>query len=206
MFKSRNELKNQELNEAIVRLAYIAEVKEWDNRLHLERVRGYCQLIAQAAGLTGQEAMILGLASQLHDIGKAEVPDELLKRTGNYTSEEWQILEQHTSNGARILDHSSSPVLQTASTIALTHHERWDGSGYPRGLKDEEIPVSGRICALADVFDALTTHRSYKEVISDDSALELIQQSSGVLFDPTLVQVFTRNYPEIIKIKNSIGW
>ncbi|MEN6571702.1 MAG: HD domain-containing phosphohydrolase [Anaerolineaceae bacterium] len=206
MFRSRSDSRNQELNESLVRLAYIAEIKEWDNRLHLERIRGYCQILAQAAGLTGQEAFLLGLASQLHDIGKVEVPDELLKRTGNYNADEWQLLEKHTLNGAKILDHSSSAVLQTASAIALTHHERWDGSGYPRGLKGEEIPISGRICAIADVFDALTTHRSYKELISDESAFEMIQQSSGTLFDPALVAYFTAKFSEILAVKNSIGW
>ena len=206
MFRSRNDARSQELNESLVRLAYIAEIKEWDNRLHLERMRGYCQLLAQTVGLTGQEAFLLGIASQLHDIGKVEVPDELLKRIGNYTSEEWQLLEKHTLNGAKILDHSTSAVLQTSSTIALTHHERWDGSGYPRGLKGEEIPVSGRICAIADVFDALTTHRSYKELISDDSALQMIQESSGVLFDPGLVDQFTSKFDEILKVKNAVGW
>ena len=206
MFKSRSELKNQELNESFVRLAYIAEIKEWDNRLHLERVRRYCQILAQAAGLTSNEASILGLASQLHDVGKVEIPDELLQRTGNYQPEEWTILEKHTLDGAKILDRSSSPIFQTASTIALTHHERWDGSGYPRKLKGEEIPISGRICAIADVFDALTTLRSYKNVISDEEARKMIVQSAGTLFDPHLVDLFDQKFSEIVAIKTSFGW
>jgi putative two-component system response regulator len=206
MFRSHSTDKNQELNESLLRLAYIAEIKEWDNRQHLERVRGYCQVLAQAVGLTSSEAVLLGMASQLHDIGKVQMPDELLERTGNYTSDEWKLVEKHTLDGARILDHSLSPILQTASTIALTHHERWDGSGYPRGLKGEEIPISGRICALADMFDALTTRRSYKELISDDAALLMIRGSSGVLFDPAHVQAFVSKFDEILKVKTSVGW
>jgi len=205
MFKSRGDLKIQELNESFVRLAYIAEIKEWDNRMHLERVRRYCQIIGQAAGLTNNEASILGLASQLHDIGKVELPDALLQRTGNYEADEWKIIEKHTSDGAKILDHSSSAVFQTASTIALTHHERWDGSGYPRGLKGEEIPISGRICAIADVFDALTTHRSYKAPISDEEARKLIENSAGSMFDPKLVEVFSARFDEIRSIKNTLA-
>ncbi len=205
MFKSRGDTKNQELNESFVRLAYIAEIKEWDNRLHLERIRQYCQIIAQAAGLTNHESSILGLASQLHDIGKVEIPDELLTRIGNYQADEWKLIEKHTLDGAKILDHSTSSVFQTASTIALTHHERWDGSGYPRGLKGEEIPISGRICAIADVFDALTTHRSYKTVVSDEEALKMITDSADTLFDPQLVKAFSDKFSEIQSVKSSLA-
>lgn len=206
MFKNRSEQKYQELNESLVRLAYIAEMKEWDNHQHLERMRSYCQVLASAMGLSHDEALIVSIASQLHDVGKVLTPLELLERTGNYQPDEWQIMERHTTDGARLLESSSSIVLQTGSIIALTHHERWDGSGYPRQLKGEEIPLSGRICALADVFDALTTKRAYKEVVSDEEALTLIKESAGVLFDPQMVKIFESQFLVIRKTKNDFGW
>ena len=205
MFKNRSEQKYQELNESLVRLAYIAEMKEWDNHQHLERMRSYCQVLASAMGLSHDEALIVSIASQLHDVGKVLTPLELLERTGNYQPDEWQIMERHTTDGARLLESSSSIVLQTGSIIALTHHERWDGSGYPRQLKGEEIPLSGRICALADVFDALTTKRAYKEVVSDEEALTLIKESAGVLFDPQMVKIFESQFLVIRKTKNDFG-
>ena len=200
MFRSRNDARSQELNESLVRLAYIAEIKEWDNRLHLERMRGYCQLLAQTVGLTGQEAFLLGIASQLHDIGKSMMSDQLLREGGKYDDSERPLIERHTIDGAKILDGSSSAIIQIGASIALTHHERWNGSGYPNHLKGEEIPLGGRICAIADVFDALTTVRSYKQTVSKEEALQLVLDSSGVLFDPTLVRAFKEQFTEIKKI------
>lgn len=206
MFKNRSNQKYLELSESLIRLAYMAELKEWDNRQHLERIRNYSMLLASALGLTHDEAQIISIASQVHDVGKFYTPVELLQRTGNYQPDEWEIMERHTLDGGKLLESASSIVLQTGSIIALTHHERWDGSGYPRHLKGEEIPISGRICALADVFDALTTKRAYKELISDEQALQLIKESSGVMFDPHLVKVFESKFLELRKIKNDFGW
>lgn len=206
MFKNRTDQKYLEVSESLIRLAYVAEMKEWDNRQHLERIRSYSMVLASAVGLSHDEALIVSIASQVHDVGKINTPVELLQRTGNYQPDEWEIMERHTQDGARLLESASSIILQTGSIIALTHHERWDGSGYPRQLKGEEIPVSGRICAIADVFDALTTKRAYKELISDEQALQLIKESSGVMFDPQLVKVFEAKFVEIRKIKNDFGW
>jgi putative two-component system response regulator len=204
MFKSRSDQTYQEITEIVIRLAYLAELKEWDNRNHLERVRNFSLVLASALGLSKNEATIFSIASQLHDIGKAFIPDELQKRSGNYSPEEWKIIEKHTVQGAKILESSASPVLQTASVIALTHHERWDGSGYPNKFKGEEIPLSGRIYAVVDVFDALTSKRAYKNVISDEEALKLIKNSSGVLFDPQIVKAFEMQFKELTKIKSAL--
>lgn len=181
-------------------MAYIAELNEWDNRPHLERIWQYCQVIATGLMLPQQEIEILIHASLLHDIGKIRLPEYLLKKTGYFDKLEWEIVEAHTIYGSEILSGSSSPILQEAEIIAGTHHERWDGSGYPRGLKRDEIPLSGRITALADVFDALTTQRPYKDPVDYRKGLEIIQEASGSLFDPTLVRIFTQKYDEIIRI------
>ena len=204
MFKSPFERKYQEINEIVTRLAYIAELKEWDNRKHLDRIRNYSLILASYLDLNKDEAIIFSIASQLHDIGKAFMPEELLKRSGNYSPEEWTLIEKHTIQGAKTLESSVSPVLQTGSVIALTHHERWDGSGYPSHLKKEEIPLSGRIFAIIDVFDALTSKRTYKNITSDDDALKLIKDSSGILFDPQITAVFEAHYAELLKFKRSL--
>ncbi len=203
MFNNPLERKYQEINETIFRLAYLAEVKEWDNRKHLDRIRNYSLTLASFLSLTKEEALIFSIASQLHDIGKALIPDELLRRSGNYSPEEWKVIEKHTLQGAQILESSLSPLLQTGSVIALTHHERWDGSGYPSHLQKEEIPLSGRIFAVVDVFDALTSKRSYKNLTSDQDALKMIKDSSGILFDPQVVKVFDSHYNDLLKLKKA---
>jgi putative two-component system response regulator len=134
-------------------------------------------------------------------VGKANTPEVLTKKAGNYEDFEWLIIKRHTLDGARILEGSRSAYLTMAEAIARTHHERWDGSGYPNRLEGETIPLGGRICAIADVFDALTTSRSYKQTVGIDEAFRLIVASGGKLFDPKLVKVFESRYHEIIRIK-----
>ena len=204
MFKSFLELSPQDLQDHIVLTAYIAELKEWDNRQHLERIRRYTLLLATGLNLPENEARLFSIAAQLHDIGKAYIPDSILKKTDDLEDHEWTISERHTLEGARLLRDSNSVILRTAEKIALTHHERWDGSGYPQGLKGEEIPLTGRICALTDVFDALTTPRPYKKEIKPMDALKLIQASSGTLFDPTLVEIFESKYDDVLSILHSV--
>lgn len=184
----------------IVRLAHLAEIKEWDCRPHIERIRKYSYIIGSGAQIDRQTNEIISMATQLHDIGKGMMPDHLLSEGGVYDDLDRPLIERHTSDGAKILEGSSSPILQIGASIARTHHERWDGSGYPNHLKGEEIPLGGRICAIADVFDALTTVRSYKRTISMDEAFELIVDSSGVLFDPALVMVFKEQFAELKRI------
>jgi len=183
--------------------AYIAELAEWDNRAHLERIRRYAYLLAVGAGFGHDEAELLSVACLLHDIGKITQPVAILSKTSRLEPEEYKIAERHAQDGARLLAGSDSAVLQTAEAIALTHHERWDGSGYPNGLSGEAIPMTGRIMAVADVFDALTTWRSYKAVIEPEAALGLIETSSRTLFDPKLVSVFVDRFPDFKAVLHS---
>jgi putative two-component system response regulator len=203
MFDFSKESPHKDFSEYIVRMAYLAEVKEWDNRLHLERCRRYTGIIASALGLAAEDVEVLATASQLHDIGKATIPENLLMRTGEYTKDEWVLIERHPLEGAIILNGSQSPILNLAETIAMTHHERWDGSGYPEGLKGDKIPLPGRIMGLVDVFDAATTKRIYKDPISEKDGLRVVQQLSGKLFDPRVVNAFEQRFDEILESKNS---
>ncbi len=196
---------SRETIESLSLLAYVAEAAEWDNRAHLRRVKAYSYIIFTALGVPTAEAELLALACVLHDVGKAATPDELLKRQGSYTPEEWQVMERHTSDGEKMLRDASSPILRAGAAIALTHHERWDGSGYPNHTAGENIPLSGRVCALVDVFDALTTSRPYKEPVDVDEAFELIRRTSGTLFDPAVVQAFTNTHSEILSLYKSRG-
>jgi len=204
MFKNIFDLDQQDLQDHIILTAYIAEIKEWDNRSHLERIRRYTALLANGLNLSNNDVRLFSIAAQLHDIGKITIPDSILKKTENLEPFEYEIAERHTLEGAKLLRGSNSVILQTAEIIALTHHERWDGSGYPRGLSGEEIPLSGRICALADVFDALTTPRPYKSEINPYKAMELIEDSSEELFDPTLVNVFKERFDDVLSIKKNV--
>jgi len=204
MFKSFFEVSPQDIQDHIVLTAHIAEIKEWDNRSHLERIRRYVYMIASELGLPQNEARLFSIAAQLHDIGKINIPDSILKKTDNLEPYEYEITERHTVEGARLLHGSNSLILQTGEIIALTHHERWDGSGYPKGLSEEEIPLTGRITALADVFDALTTARPYKKEVSPIEAMNLIKESSQKMFDPSLVEILEKQFDDVINILNSV--
>jgi len=195
---------HREIMDAIWRLAYIAEFREGSNLGHIERVKGYVQILGRGFGLTQSEYQLISTACQLHDIGKVGLPEALLLQQGQYSDTEMQKIKRHTTIGAEILSNSSSPLLQAAETIALNHHERWDGSGYPHGIRGEDIPFSARLCALADVFDALTTPRPYKKEISPDDASRLIIGASGSLFDPQLVVIFEDELSSILKVKKTI--
>jgi len=184
-------------------MAYVAELKEWDNRSHLGRIRSSCLLLAMQLGIPRAESEVIATASMLHDIGKILTPIELLKRIGNYEDQEWKIIEKHTIDGAYILGDSSILEVQTGAAIAEAHHERWDGSGYPYHRKGDEIPLAARICAVADVFDALTTSRPYKQAIEPADARKLIVNSSDVLFDPKVVTAFSNIFDQLIKIKQT---
>jgi putative two-component system response regulator len=195
---------HKDLLDAIWRLAYIAEYREGGNQSHLERVKGYIEVLARGFGLNSNEVKLVSIASQLHDIGKVGLPEGLLLQQGQYSEAELNKIKRHTIIGSEILSNSPSSLIQAGETIALNHHERWDGSGYPKGISGEQIPISARLCAIADVFDALTTPRSYKKEISVEDASRLIIGASGSLFDPQLAQVFQDQLPSILKIKKSI--
>lgn len=192
---------NPELLDAIKRMAHIAEYRKANTLSHLDRIREYCLVIAQGMGLDSQTAHMISHASQLHDIGEIALPEQLVTRKDKLSSYEWDLVKRHPFIGAEILKGSPSAILQMGEIIALTHHERWDGSGYPQGLKAEEIPLGGRICALADVFDALTTRRPYKDEMPIELAAQLIRDSSGQFFDPQMVRVFQDELASLVEIR-----
>jgi HD-GYP domain-containing protein (c-di-GMP phosphodiesterase class II)/CHASE3 domain sensor protein len=176
--------------ELLKRLALAAEFRDDETHEHTERVGRSAGRIARAMGLNAEVVALLELAAPLHDVGKIGIPDEILLKPARLTEEEYEAIKSHTRMGADLLAESNSPVLQMGEAIALNHHERWDGTGYPRGLAGEDIPLVGRIVAVADVFDALTHARQYKEPWPVDLAVDEIRSESGHHFDPAVVEAF----------------
>ncbi len=175
--------------------------KESVTLMHALRMSTVCRLIGLACGMPDNEADLLFRASYMHDLGKKEIPESVLLKPGKLDSDEWTVMKTHTTLGARIIgDHCSEPM-RTAKIIALTHHERWDGRGYPGGLSGEQIPLMGRIVAICDVFDALTNNRPYKKAWSEDEAIETIKKGCGSHFDPAMTSAFLEAYPEICRMK-----
>ncbi len=188
--------------ETIERLALAAEHKNDDTALHIKRMSLYCRLIAGKLGLPAQECDIILHASPMHDVGKIGVPDAILLKPGRLTPDEWEIMKSHAVIGAHILSGSSSDLLQAGEVMARSHHEKWDGSGYPYGLAGEAIPLLGRIAAVADVFDALTTRRPYKEAFTNERAAQIMREGSGIHFDPRLLGLFLDNFDEVLRIQS----
>jgi CHASE2 domain-containing sensor protein len=183
------ELRQTQL-EVIERLAHATESRDQETGLHLERISRMCEKVGLAMGMTPTEAETLRNASLLHDVGKIGVPDAVLLQAGELTEEDRAIMRRHTTVGGAILSGSSAPIMRMAEEIALTHHEHWDGSGYPNGLAGEEIPLAGRICAVCDVFDALLSERPYKEPWRVDEALAELRRERAAHFDPRVVDAF----------------
>lgn len=179
--------------EIVLRLGRAAEYRDADTGLHIRRTCHYAALMAQLAGLKEEECEYIFLAMPMHDIGKIGIPDAILLKPGKLTPEEITVMRTHPRVGADILSGSSSKLLQVAQVVALTHHEAWDGSGYPGGLKGDSIPIAGRIAALSDVLDALTSERPYKKSWSMDDAMREISRKSGTQFDPRLVEILTQH-------------
>ncbi len=177
--------------EIIRRLGLAAEFKDRDTANHIIRMSQICQILADAYGVSNAHSELLLTASPMHDVGKIGIPDQILLKPGKLDAQEWQIMQTHTEIGYRLLDGHSSELMETAKQIALSHHERWDGNGYPFGLAGDEIPFNGRICAIADVFDALTSLRPYKQPWSYAKAAAEIESQRGRQFDPELVDTFT---------------
>lgn len=190
-----------EIEDVIRRMAWMAEYHDPYLFNHLGRIRGYVSILATGLGLPSAEVEMIGLASQLHDIGKIALPEPLRTNKGNLTNAEMEASNKHTTVGAELLNGSSIQVFQVGAVICLSHHERWDGSGYPQGSRGQQIPVSGRITSLADVFDALTSSRSYKKEVPLPEARRLILETSGQLFDPTLVQIFDDRFDDFYRIR-----
>lgn len=185
-----------ELEEArldiVNRLAIATNFRDDITGSHVLRVGHISKVIAVELGFTLAEAEELDVATRLHDIGKIAVPDSILEKPSSLTTEEYDLMKEHTLTGSSILAGSTNQLIQLAEEIARTHHERWDGRGYPNGLAAEDIPLSGRICAVADVFDSLTSQRHYKSAWSVEAALAEIERNSGTQFDPTVVAAFCR--------------
>lgn len=187
--------------EIVHRLGIAAEYKDNETGQHIIRMSKYCQSIGEEYGLTKEEQILLLNTSPMHDVGKIGIPDKILLKPGKLDPKEWEIMKTHTTIGAMIIGDHPSELLRAAKLIALTHHERWDGTGYPNGLKGEEIPIFGRIVTVADVFDALTSDRPYKKAWPVDKAVEEIKKGNGSHFDPEVVDAFMRALPRILEVR-----
>jgi putative two-component system response regulator len=187
--------------ETIYRLAKAAEYKDEETGSHIHRVSNYAAALARKLGLNEKACESILLAAPMHDVGKIGIPDRILLKPGKLTFEEWEIMKKHTVYGARILGGSRVGFIRLAEVISLTHHECWDGSGYPLGLQGKQIPMAGRIMALADVFDALTSKRPYKNAFSVEKSFEILKNGSGKHFDSQLVLAFFEIREEILEIK-----
>ncbi len=199
--KATAKLVEQE-RETIFCLARAAEYRDPATGAHILRMALYAKHIAKALGLSQAQQDLLLQTSPMHDIGKVATPDMILLKPGKLTTEEFAVMKLHASIGFEILSANSSPMLQVAAEIAYTHHEKWDGNGYPRGLKGDNIPLFGRIVAIADVFDALTSVRPYKQAWSVKDASDLLHTSAGNHFDPACVDAFFTDFDEILTIKS----
>ena len=185
----------------VQRLGRAAEYKDNETGMHVIRMSHFSQLLALAAGCSPAWAEDLLNAAPMHDVGKIGIPDAVLRKPGPLDADEWATMRRHPEIGAEIIGEHPSGVLQLAREIALAHHEKWDGSGYPRGLAGEAIPLSARIVAIADVFDALTTRRPYKEPWPVQDALNHIAAQAGKHFDPALVALFAPLLPQLLEIR-----
>ena len=185
----------------VQRLGRAAEYKDNETGMHVIRMSHFSQLLALAAGCSPAWAEDLLNAAPMHDVGKIGIPDAVLRKPGPLDAAEWDTMRRHTEIGAEIIGEHPSGVLQLAREIALAHHEKWDGSGYPRGLAGEAIPLSARIVAIADVFDALTTRRPYKEPWPVQEAMNHIAAQAGKHFDPALVALFAPLLPQLLEIR-----
>jgi len=192
---------NETRMEVIRRLGRAAEFRDNETGYHIIRMSKFSEIIARNLGLGAEEAELILNASPMHDIGKIGIPDEILLKPGKLDKNEWDIMQTHAAIGAEILSGHDSELMLMAQEIAMYHHEKFDGSGYPNGLKGRDIPITARIVALSDVFDALTSERPYKKAWPVEEAVAEIRKCSGKHFDPELVEVFERSLPEILDVR-----
>jgi len=208
--KTIEELENvhRELREAyldtVYRLVLAAEYKDEDTGDHIVRMSRYCALVAEKHGLPAMDVQNILYASPMHDVGKIGIPDSILLKPAKLTEEEFETMKGHTMIGAKILANSNAKILQVAQQIAISHHEQWNGTGYPQGLSRDTIPLVGRIASIADVFDALTSRRPYKDPYPLEMACDIIRDGSEKQFDPDLTAVFLDNIGEVIAIKGDV--
>lgn len=197
MVRDRTEKLWKSQLEMVTRLARAAEFRDNRTGSHLAKMSRYCAMLGKAAGLRKKTSILLSVASSMHDIGKIGISDQILLKPARLSDSEFEQMKGHCAIGARLLAGHNSNLLKVAKTIALSHHEKWNGSGYPHGLSGSDIPLAGRITAICDVFDALTSERPYKKAWSMDQAISEIRANRGVHFDPALVDLFVENLPTI---------
>jgi len=191
--------------QVIISLAEITENKSGQTGQHVRRVAEYTRILADELGYPQDQLDAIRLASTMHDIGKLLVPTEILEKPGRLTDEEFAVIKRHTTDGGHLLENVDGDVMRLSRTIAVDHHERWDGGGYAQGKKGEEISFEGRIVAVADVYDALTSRRSYKEAWDDREAYDEIVRCSGTQFDPQVVEAFKARYDEINAVRQQLA-
>jgi putative two-component system response regulator len=189
--------------EIIKRLGRAAEYKDNETGNHILRMSHFAQMLAKAVGLSQEQTDNILLAAPMHDIGKIGIPDSILLKPGKLEPDEWAIMQTHVTIGADLLAGTDIPLLEMARNIALSHHEKWDGSGYPRGLSGKAIPIEGRICAICDVFDALTSERPYKQAWPVEEAVAFLRQQKGQHFDPQLVDLFETILDEVLSYRSA---
>ena len=187
--------------ETIQRLSIAAEFRDRDTASHIKRMSLYSAFLAERLGQDARRCEVISLSSAMHDVGKIGIPDHILRKPGPLSAAEWKIMKTHPEIGYRILANSSSGLMDEAAIIALTHHERIDGSGYPHGLSEDDIPLVGKIAAVADVFDALTTRRVYRDAFSLPDALEIMREGRGNQFDPAILDLFLGSMDRVLEIK-----
>ncbi|PHQ92787.1 MAG: hypothetical protein COB42_00145 [Sulfurimonas sp.] len=190
--------------EVVFAMGTLGEFRSHETGLHVRRVALYCQILAGYYGLNKKDVDILFHAAPMHDIGKIAIPDAILNKPGKLTIEEFKIMKDHAKLGYEMISHSDRPLLVAAAIVAHEHHEKWDGSGYPRALVGEDIHIYGRITALADVFDALCSSRIYKDPWKDEDIFQYIKEESGKHFDPSLVNIFFTNIEDFLGVRERL--
>ena len=198
-----HEIENTQ-KEVVFTMGSIGESRSKETGNHVKRVAEYSQLLAMYYGLDEKEAEMLRQASPMHDIGKVAIPDAVLNKPGRFDEAERKIMDTHAALGYEMLKHSNRALLKTAAIVAYEHHEKWDGTGYPRGLSGENIHIYGRITALADVFDALGSDRCYKKAWDDEKIFNLFKEERAKHFDPKLIDIFFEHLDEFLKIRDSL--
>lgn len=208
MYRERNDALNEVAHahhEALFRLSLAADLKDDDTGVHIIRIGFLSEALALLMGESPAKAAMLRKAAPMHDIGKIGIPDRVLKKPGAFNAEERAVMNEHARMGAEILGRSRIPLFQLAAELALAHHERWDGSGYPAQLAGQAIPLSGRIVAVVDFFDALTMDRVYRPALSVEVALSMLLEQRGKAFDPEIVDTFMANAAELNALRERIN-
>jgi len=189
--------------EVVYTMGAIGESRSQETGKHVKRVAEYSKVLARYYGLSEEDIDTLVQASPMHDIGKVAIPDAILNKPDKLTALEFKVIKEHSYIGYKMLQHSTRPLMQAAAIVAYEHHEKWDGSGYPQGLKENDIHIYGRITALADVFDALGSDRCYKKAWSDEQIFKMFKEEKGKHFDPELIDIFFDNLEEFLMIRDA---